>query len=146
MMEAGKSYRSLVSPVRREVCRFVCRGNDGGFTLLDNLITLSIMMFTMMALIGLLGAVINANATNKKRTTAITLAENKIAEVRRKGYDSTVPATVTEAYNTITGYPAYKRVTVTQTGVPATGMQTITVTVYWHADTKQARKSTQVAQ
>ncbi|HEV8539721.1 MAG TPA: hypothetical protein VGQ60_01035 [Nitrospiraceae bacterium] len=146
MTNFGKSDCSPFAFIRREARRFVRRGHDGGFTLIDNLVTMVIMMFTMLALVSLLGAVINANATNKKRTTAITLAENKIAEVRRKGYDSTTPASVTEAYNTITGYPAFKRVTATQTGVPAAGMQTVTVTVYWDSDRKQTSKSTQVAQ
>ena len=126
------------------------RGNQDGFTLIDNILTLGIMMFTMMALVGLLGTVISANNGNKKRTTGITLAENKIAEVRRNGYDSTVPlnttVTVTEDYNTMTGYPNFKRVTATQDGVPSAGMQTITVTVSWDNDKKSFVKSTQVAQ
>jgi type II secretory pathway pseudopilin PulG len=129
--------------------------NEDGFTLLDNLITLGIMLFTMMALIGLLGTVITANNTNKKRTIGITLAENKIAEVRRKGYDASLGADTTvancpactEGYNGgIPNYPNFKRVTLTKVNNPAAGMQSITVTVYWDLDKKQISKSTQLAQ
>ena len=123
-------------------------GNNGGFTLVDNLVTLGIMLFTMMALLGLLGSVISANATNKNRTTAITLAENKIAEVRRKGYDTAVvvDTTVTENYNTIAGYPAFRRETFTDVAAPMAGMQTVRVTVRWNSNKKSVVRSTQVAQ
>jgi type II secretory pathway pseudopilin PulG len=128
-------------------------GPAGGFTLIENLLTLSMMMFTMLALVGLLGAVINANATNKKHTIAMALVESKIAEVRRLGYNSAITAdtTVTEPYNSGSGtalelYPIFKRVTFTKVETPASGMQTVTVTVYWDQDRRSVSKNTLVAQ
>jgi Tfp pilus assembly protein PilV len=140
--------RWLCAPSATKAVYFRHLGNTGGFTMIDNLITLAIMMFTMMALIGLLGAVISANSSNKNRTTAITLAENKIAEVRRKGYDATivVDGTVIENYNSIPGYPTFKRETFTDVAAPMAVMQTVRVTVRWNSDQKSISRSTQVAQ
>jgi type II secretory pathway pseudopilin PulG len=125
----------------------------GGFTLIDNLLTLGLMMVTMLALVGLLGAVISANATNKKHAVAMGLAELKIADTRRLGYNNSLGAnqTVTEGYNAAGGtpmapYPNFKRETVTQVNTPSSGMQTVTVTVYWDQDKRFVRKSIQVAQ
>jgi type II secretory pathway pseudopilin PulG len=126
---------------------------SAGFTLIENLITLAIMLFTMLALVGLLGTVISANATNKKHAVAVALVESKIAEVRRKGYDTTIAGDtiVTEPYNSGSGtalelYPIFKRVTFTKVNSPASGMQTVTVTVYWDQDRRSVSKNTLVAQ
>jgi prepilin-type N-terminal cleavage/methylation domain-containing protein len=126
----------------------------GGFTLIENLITLAIMSFVMLALVGLLGAVIAANATNKKHVVAVALAEGKIAEVRRKGYDSTLtvnPTVVSEPYNSAVNtpmnpYPNFRRDTSTQLDTPMAGMQTVTVTVYWDQDRHWVVKTTILGQ
>jgi len=91
--------------------------------------------------IGLLGmasltvGIINANKFSKELTTATTLAQEKMEDVRRKGYsgmpDPTKSNPELEDYNSITGYPQYKRVTLTAVDSPAAGMKTITITVYW---------------
>ena len=135
--------------------RFPKRGmlwlETDGFTLLDNLITLCIMMFTMLALVGLLGAVISANATSKKHTVAMGLVELKLAETRRLGYNGFLSSDleVTENYfpgaNSIAAYPTYKRVTRTKVNTPTAGMQTVTVTVYWDQDKRLVSKSVQMA-
>ena len=110
--------------------------NENGFTLLDNLISLSILSVVMLGLVGLATIVITGNATSKSRTVALTLAQDKIEDTRRSGYNYTLTAntTVTEPYNSIIGYPLFQRVTVTQVNTPGIGMQTMTVTVYWDSD------------
>ena len=110
--------------------------NENGFTLLDNLISLSILSVVMLGLVGLATIVITGNATSKSRTVALTLTQDKIEDTRRSGYNYTLTAntTVTEPYNSIIGYPLFKRVTVTQVNTPGIGMQTMTVTVYWDSD------------
>jgi hypothetical protein len=104
----------------------------------------------MLALVGLLGAVISANATSKKRTIAMGLIEMKLAETRRQGYRLlTADETITENYApgalTIAGYPNYKRVTVTKINSPTFGMQLVTVTVYWDKDKHQVSRMIQIA-
>ena len=126
---------------------------EDGFTLLENLLTLSILLFTMLALVGLLGAVISANATNKKHTVALALVEAKIAEIRRLGYNNNLLADTTnvEGYNSAINtplelYPNFKRVTFIKVNSPVNGMQTITATVYWDQDRRSVSKSTLLAQ
>jgi hypothetical protein len=81
-------------------------------------------------------------------TTATTLAQGKIEEVRRLGY-SGAPATnttITEGYDSITDFASYKRVTVTDAGTPAVHMKMVTVTVYWSADAHSASLKTILAE
>jgi type II secretory pathway pseudopilin PulG len=125
------------------------KGTDG-FTLLDNVIALAMIMFTMLALVGLLGAVISANATSKKRTVAMGLVEMKLAEIRRQGFRLlTADETVTENYApgalNIPAYPNYKRVTSTKINTPTLGMQMVTITVYWDRDKHQVSKMIHIA-
>lgn len=122
--------------------------NENGFTLLDNLISLSILSVVMLGLVGLATIVITGNATSKSRTVALTLAQDKIEDTRRSGYNYTLTAntTVTEPYNSISGYPLFKRVTVTQVNTPGVGMQTVTVTVYSDSDAHSVALSMLLAQ
>lgn len=122
--------------------------NENGFTLLDNLISLSILSVVMLGLVGLATIVITGNATSKSRTVALTLAQDKIEDTRRSGYNYTLTAntTVTEPYNSIIGYPLFQRVTVTQVNTPGIGMQTVTVTVYWDSDAHSVTLSMLLAQ
>jgi len=122
--------------------------NENGFTLLDNLISLSILSVVMLGLVGLATIVITGNATSKSRTVALTLAQDKIEDTRRSGYNYTLTAntTVTEPYNSIIGYPLFQRVTVTQVNTPGIGMQTMTVTVYWDSDAHSVTLSMLLAQ
>ena len=122
--------------------------NENGFTLLDNLISLSILSVVMLGLVGLATIVITGNATSKSRTVALTLTQDKIEDTRRSGYNYTLTAntTVTEPYNSIIGYPFFKRVTVTQVNTPGIGMQTMTVTVYWDSDAHSVTLSMLLAQ
>ncbi len=122
--------------------------NENGFTLLDNLISLSILSFVLLGLVGLATIVITGNATSKSRTVALTLAQDKIEDTRRSGYNYTLTAntTVTEPYNSIIGYPLFQRVTVTQVNTPGIGMQTVTVTVYWDSDAHSVALSMLLAQ
>ncbi len=122
--------------------------NENGFTLLDNLISLSILSVVMLGLVGLATIVITGNATSKSRTVALTLAQDKIEDTRRSGYNYLLTAntTVTEPYNSIIGYPLFKRVTVTQVNTPGIGMQTMTVTVYWDSDAHSVTLSMLLAQ
>lgn len=122
--------------------------NENGFTLLDNLISLSILSVVMLGLVGLATIVITGNATSKSRTVALTLVQDKIEDTRRSGYNYTLTAntTVTEPYNSIIGYPLFQRVTVTQVNTPGIGMQTVTVTVYWDSDAYSVTLSMLLAQ
>lgn len=118
-----------------------------GFSLLENLLALAILTFVLLALVALASTIITSKAITKKRVTALTLAQDKIEDVRRSGYDATLLTnkTTTETI-TLSGLPPFKRVTVTQVNTPALGMQTVTVTVFWDSDARQVELSTLLAQ
>ena len=118
-----------------------------GFTLLDNLIALVILSVILLGLVGLATTVITGNAISKSRTVGLTLVQDKIEDTRRAGYNYalTLNQTDTEPYGSISGYPSFRRVTLTAVNTPGLGMQTVTVTVYWGEDAHSASMSTLLA-
>jgi len=121
--------------------------NELGFTLLDNLLALVILSVVLLGLVGLATTVITGNAISKSRTVGLTLAQDKIEDARRAGYNYalTENQTVPEAYGSMNEYPLFRRVTVTQVHKPDIGMQTVTVTVYWGDDAHSVTLSTLLA-
>ncbi|MEA3429059.1 MAG: prepilin-type N-terminal cleavage/methylation domain-containing protein [Thermodesulfobacteriota bacterium] len=116
------------------MCRL--RNNNSGFTLMEVLAAMLILSIGLLGMAALITGIINSNKLSNRISTATVLAQDKMEDVKRLGY-SGMPAsdtTTTEAYNSITNYSLYKRVTFTEVANPAAGMKKITVTVYWDAD------------
>ncbi|MGH7166499.1 MAG: type IV pilus modification PilV family protein [Nitrospiraceae bacterium] len=110
---------------------------------MDHVFALLILSVALLGLVALASTVIGANASSKTRTEALTLVQDKLEDMRRVGYDYAplTSTTVTEAYGALTDAPSYKRVTTVLPNTPAPGLQTITVTVYWAADTRSLSSS-----
>lgn len=121
--------------------------NELGFTLLDNLLALVILSVVLLGLVGLATTVITGNAISKARTVGLTLVQDKIEDTRRAGYNYALIAnqTIEEAYGSISGYPRFRRVTLTEVQKPGLGMQTVTVTVFWGGDAHSVSLSTLLA-
>jgi hypothetical protein len=91
--------------------------------------------------------IINGNTAAREMTTASTLAQDKMEEIRRQTY-SGIPAsdtTTTEGYNSISGFPAFKRITQIQVNNPAASMKLVTITVLWKNDTRSTSLTTIVS-
>jgi Tfp pilus assembly protein PilV len=118
-------------------------GTEQGFTLLDHIFALMVLSVALLGLVALASSVIGANASSRTRTQALTLVQDKLEDMRRIGYDYAplTSTTVTEGYGSMLGAPSYKRVTTVLPNTPAPGLQTITVTVYWAADTRSLSSS-----
>jgi len=105
-----------------------------GFTLIEVLIATLILAIGLLSLATLAGTVIRGNSFSNKMTTATTLAQDKMEEIKGLGYDNADTAAGTENYGSIADYVAYKRVATVSTDSPPTGMKTVTVKVSWDAD------------
>lgn len=108
--------------------------NPGGFTLIEILVAIIVLSIGLLGMATLTGTIIHGNKLSNDLTTATTLAQDKIEELRSGGYDGLPSSDNTdpEDYGDITGYPEYKRKTKTEVDEPATNMKTVTVTVFWY--------------
>ena len=103
-----------------------------GFTLIEIMIAVTLLAIGLLGMAGLTVGIMRGNTLSNQVTTATALAQDKMEDIKRAGYSGA--ATLTEEYNTISGYPNYKRKTEVDVDTPDIGMKTVTVTVYWDAD------------
>ena len=120
----------------REPHRAIRKKKDNGFTLIEVLIAIIILSVGLLGMAALTVGIIQGNKFSNDLTTATTLAQDEMEDIRRLGYSGTsaTTTTVTENYNSIPGYPTYKRVTDTSVDNPVSGMKMITVTLFWDSD------------
>ena len=119
---------------------------DGGFTLIEVMIGMVILTIISLGLMSLTVSTIKGSTFSHKMTTATTLAQDKIEQIKRLGYANAGTVAGTEAYGAITNFSAFKRVTQVQNDTPATNVKTVTVTVSWESDTFTVTSSTILAQ
>ena len=62
--------------------------SDGGFTLMEVLITIVLLTVGLLGMAALTTGIINGNTHSRRLTTATTLAQDKIEDVRRLGSSS----------------------------------------------------------
>ena len=107
--------------------------NHKGLTLLEVVIAMALFLVAVLALAGVAVTASKGAAASRHLTTAATLAQDKLEQVRNAGYDAglTAPLETTETYDAIPDFPLYQRVVRMETGRPVTGLQTATVTVSW---------------
>lgn len=122
--------------------------NARGFTLLEILVALVLLALGLLSVAGLMAGIMQGNSFSSKVTTATTLAQDKLEDIQKLGYRGTpaTDTTVTENYNSITGYRLYKRVTNIDVGNPSTNMKLATVTVLWDSDAHRVTARTYLAE
>jgi len=123
-------------------------GHNHGLALLEVLIALALVSVVLLGLAGLSTVAIKGSSLSREMTTAITLAQDKLEEVRLGGYRASLSGSISqvEPYGSITDEPFYTRTVFVQPNTPMVGLQTVTVTVHWDADAHSASLSTMMAE
>ena len=122
--------------------------NNKGFTLIEVLVAMVILLIGLLGTAALITGIINGNKVSNRISTATTCAQDKMEEIRGLGY-SGMPAsdtTTTEDYTSLEDYSLYKRVAFTDVVNPAAGMKTVTVTVCWDSDNSSIELKTILVQ
>jgi Tfp pilus assembly protein PilV len=117
-----------------------------GFTLIDVMIGMVVLTIVSLGLMNLTVSTIRGNAFSNRMTAATTLAQDQLEHVKQLGFLNANTAAGTEHYGSLTAYPAFKRVTSVSHNLPATGISTVTVTVYWASDTRAVALQTLMAE
>jgi type IV pilus assembly protein PilV len=127
-----------------------------GFTLTEMLVALSVLSIGMLGMSRITVSTISVHTTNEHLATASELLQDSMERIKKAGYVNANPATVTDAYGSLSNYDTYggthfdyshyKRVTSIMADTPATNMKTVTVTVYWQNDKQALSASTILAQ
>lgn len=115
-----------------------------GLTLVEVVIAMAVVSLALLALSGFSTLAFKGASFGKHITTATTLAQAKLEDIRRAGYNSSLASNSTsvESYASLPDFPLYKREVLTEPNIPASGMQTVTVTVYWKNDAHSVVLST----
>ena len=79
--------------------------NSSGFTLIEVLIASVILVFGLLAMVSFLGNLVNRNATNERKTMAVSIAEEKIEDLRNTALKTDIINTDsgTDTVNTAAG-------------------------------------------
>jgi type IV pilus assembly protein PilV len=112
-----------------------------GFTLIEILIATVIITIVSLGVTTLTVGIMHGNSFSKRLTTATTLVQDRLEDVKRRGY-ANVGTSVIQNYGTIANFSGYKRVVTVTNDIPAANMKTVKVKVSWDADQHSTEAST----
>jgi type IV pilus assembly protein PilV len=112
--------------------------NNKGFTLIEVLVAMVILSVGLLGTAALITGIISGNKVSNRATTATTLAQDKMEDIKRLGYSNTVSetrASLSSPYNN------YEREVTVVDDSPAAKMKTVTVEVYWESSKSVSLKT-----
>ena len=115
--------------------------NPRGFTLIEVMIALFVLMVGLLGAAGVATTIINGNTLGKEITTATTLAQDKMEELKGTAYASITSGADTQE-------SIYTRTWTITSDSPAAGMKAIEVVVTfpWRGATRNVTLRTLVAE
>ena len=113
-----------------------CLRNNRGFSLLEVLMALVVVFLALLGFAGYSVVAHTGMTASEKMTRAVTLAQEKLEDVRRDGVPNSLTAAWanTEPYGSIAGASHHRRTLTIQPHFPISGLHTVTVEVRWDHD------------
>lgn len=120
-----------------------------GFTLVELMIAIFLLVVGLLSMAGLSVSVIQGNNFSKQMTTAATLGQERLESKRTMAFANITSAT--DNYNSIPEYGSFKRVVTVPAAIPITPLtgaryKKIRVDTYWAGDLHKVRLETIVAE
>jgi type IV pilus assembly protein PilV len=106
---------------------------EGGFTLVEIMIALVVLSVGLVALAGLQISAIRGNAFSKRMTTAVSIANARIEQIKSTSYANIQSESSTQV--TASNMTFTRQVTVTNNS-PLSNTKTVNVTVTWSDGSK----------
>ena len=113
-----------------------CLLDQRGFSLLEVLMALVVVFLALLGFAGYSVVAHTGMTASEKMTRAVTLAQEKLEDVRRDGVPISLTGTSinTEPYGSMTGAIHHQRTLTIQPHTPMPGLHTATVEVRWDND------------
>lgn len=124
---------------RRKAKQSVVKPMNKGFTLIELMIAIVILSVGLLGMATLTGSIVRNNKLSNDLSTATTLAQDKMEDIRANGYASAVTEAKTACATPFSEYQREATVT------PAAGMKEVTVKVYWGSDAHHVELKTILA-
>ncbi len=107
--------------------------NQQGLSLLEIVIAMAVVFLALLGFAGFSVVAHTGMSASEKMTRAVTLAQEKMEDVKREGVPSglTSPLSTTESYGSIVGAPHHQRILTMTPDDPMSGLHTVTVKVQW---------------
>jgi type IV pilus assembly protein PilV len=107
-------------------------GPDAGFTLVESMLALAIMSVGLLALAGLQITALRGNALSRSMTTAVSIAEQRLEQLKNTPYSDIQAEAATQV--TASNLHFTRQVTVTNGPLPNT--KSVSVLVSWQDQSK----------
>jgi len=107
-------------------------GPNAGFTLVESMLTLAIMSVALLALAGLQITALRGNDLSRRMTTAVSIAEQSLEQLKNTPYTNIQTAAASEV--TASNLHFTRQVTVTNGPLPNT--KSVSVLVSWQDQVK----------
>jgi type IV pilus assembly protein PilV len=105
-----------------------------GFTLIEVMIALVVMSIGLTALAAVQISAIRGNAFSKRMTTAVSIADGKMEQIKNGSYASIISESSTQVTQSNMNFA--RQVTVTNNIAPLTNTKMVNVTVSWSEGSK----------
>jgi type IV pilus assembly protein PilV len=107
-------------------------GPNAGFTLVESLLALAIMSMSLLALAGLQITALRGNALSRRITTAVSVAEQRLEQLKNTPYTDIEAEAPTQV--TVSDQQFTRQVTVTAGPLPNT--KSVSILVSWEEQAK----------